>query len=1666
MRGSKLRFGFAVVLGGLCAWVVYQAGQPAGAQPVLKGKDKKDKDKDLRPPGDEALPFDFPYDRDSRRQLVAAREYLGFAEVPWGTVAPLVQGILDAKSDSFFNIETRVGGEIRFHRISVKTEANRIIATFPEAGLQFYQQVFGPDAARLLDQAIKNNYDLPTLSDLSQRYFHTRAGAEGTILLATIHLERGNYLEAGYAFERLLARPGSDTIWTPRTLYKAALALKRSDDPRHAALFATVWDRLARAINKDGGLTLGRRNLTLQQVEAELTQPLRSIHPQSAVREWAMLGGNVSRNAIADGGPPFLDPVFRRDMFYTGDDSANLWIKEQLNALFDRGQHANKGVPLPGLFPVTAPDMIIYRSYDAVYAVATRDHTYNGELYRAGQVRWYSKVVFGPHQLMSSDTDALADLGVRSQVSGWWATYQRNPTASILYENPLVGSPVHDGENVYFVDDLSILPPPTLANPNFGIPANTQVPLSGDLADGIRAGQLVAVNMQTGAIVWELGRVLSRVAKEIKDVQLPNPLNEEEADKATDAFRLCLDAVFLGPPLPLNGRLYVLIEQGGTMRLLCLDPKSLVKVEGLPSFQVPTLLWSQKLGRPNETLPADSIRRPQGAFLAAGEGILVCPTNSGAVIGVDIMSRSLLWAHAYRKVEVPTRTPGQPFGGRPTQVRSLPDGRWRAAAPLVSGGRVILTAYDSNKLECLDLRTGKLLWEMPRDANDLYVGGVANDKVIVVSRNQVRAYHLAKLDPKADANAAPTPLLAWKGSENIPTPTGHGAMSKGVYFVPVRKSTAGQDTAPAAEIWAFNTETGVVSSKTVARRSQNNDQTAALAKFGLGNLVFQDGMVFTQSAWEVAGYPQLELKMAEMNRRLKMNPKDPRGLTDRGMLRLDKGELKAAIADFKDAQQNDPPEDVRRQLREKLYVAYTDLLYTDFPAGEQYLREYEGLCELPLTGALPADKVRLEEETRRRKRTHLYLLARGREGQGRLGEAFDKYLELARFEEGKSLIEIPDEPNVRMRPDVWARGRIEAMIRKAANPEARKDLEARVNREWDEVKSGNDLNRLRDFVSVFGQFFPAGVQAEFKLANDLLQTNNDADSREAQTHLAQLRATATDPAIRARATDLLARLMIKNGLMEDAVALFLQLGKDYADVPVRDGKTGTQLLTELLTDKRLLPYLEPSRSPLPARVRAEELRGAGGNPNMGLVEIEPEGDLLPAYRRLRFVLDLNTNTGGAAWTLRAIDKVTGTDRARFPPMSPPQTYNLGTLPFHKFVQASGHLLLVQLGTMVHCLDLAAGKEMWKINLLGEGVVNNPNANPVQPNVNMNADGDVIVKYAEGYYVTLGKAAVLQPGYVALLTRKGLEVVEPMGSSPKRLWTRDGLPERAQVYGDARHVLIVEVDEARKPVSTRLLRALDGMTVEGSVNAGLLMANARSYRIFGSTVLLSEGTGNEPRVVRLYDIATGKDVWRKQYDARAVPIESFSPDWAGAVLSTGVVEILDARTGKPAGTFKLDEKRRAGHLAGATDAQVFTDAERFYVVLNRDPAGPNRRPGINNFNHALRTHKVNGPMYCFDRATGECRWFFEDVFDNQLLLVDQFADLPVVLAAAPMMDKNGVYSYKVVVIEKDRGRLLFNKGVPNNGQVFQAMTIDTRNGTVDIARFDVRIHIRPDHEAKK
>ena len=135
------------------------------------------------------------------------------------------------------------------------------------------------------------------------------------------------------------------------------------------------------------------------------------------------------------------------------------------------------------------------------------------------------------------------------------------------------------------------------------------------------------------------------------------------------------------------------------------------------------------------------------------------------------------------------------------------------------------------------------------------------------------------------------------------------------------------------------------------------------------------------------------------------------------------------------------------------------------------------MCKMAMPpNAAPEEKQKLEEEQRRRQAGYLCLLAKGREEQGRLLDAFQAYLEFAGLAESSELVSVINEPAVKARPDVWAQGRIAALVAKAT-PERRKPLDAEIAHRWQQVQASKDPKALPQFVAEFGSLFAEGREA-------------------------------------------------------------------------------------------------------------------------------------------------------------------------------------------------------------------------------------------------------------------------------------------------------------------------------------------------------------------------------------------------------------------------------------------------------------------------------------------------------------------------------------------------------------------------------------------------------------
>jgi outer membrane protein assembly factor BamB/tetratricopeptide (TPR) repeat protein len=1639
------------------------------AGPVAVGTpgSKKAKEKDDRD-WNEAIHL--PVEREARNKIEAVNKYLQGKDpiTPklWEDIIAVLQGMLDDPADKFVEIDAKG------NKVSVRREVNRIIGTFNDDGRQFYQRIVGPTADQKHKMAEDEN-DMLLMAEVSQRYLHTKAGAAATIRLGTWHLDRGRYIQAALTFRTFMLRNPKDELPAP-LLFKAALAFKRQGtDPTFAKEAQKFWEMFEKASNK-GQVNLGTKSFTFEQLKAEFEKAVVSGPPLTTA-EWGLARGTPTNAGVGLGSTPFLEARFGYNYLSPPDDFVAPDKKAGFEVIKDRTEKAlklleTKGIaPIPGVYPLASAGKIIFRGLDGIYCVATRDDKSADPPIKAGELLWKSET--------DNSLVAMAGpLGPRTMFDQFLNLYTASGPHSILIENPLLGALSHDGVNCYFVDDLAV-PPHPMQWPNAMM--NTgMAPSFGVFSEAANFSRLKAVNLETGKLIWKVGeRTGAATPAVMRGPGFPGgpavpvapgsggpaaPAAPAETVKHT-AETLLSDCFFLGPPLPLAGKLYVVVEKyGGAdkddgLLLVCLDPARLEQSARVPHQQSPGLVWYQKLGEPNGRLPQDSFRRIQCIHLAYADGILVVPTNAGAVLGIDLFSHSLIWAANYKS----NKTSRQPVmneemmprrGFRPVGPGGAAGGplsydttreRWHASAPIISGTKVVFTAFDSETVECVDLHDGRPSWKAPitKQEADQYVAGVFDDKIMIVGKGYVRFHSLATGQQLKDV--LPTGI-----------PTGIGAATKDRYFLPIKASRDKSN------------EPGIVSID--PRAMQVKGTSRSRKKEIPGNLLFYEGDVYSVTPSAIASFPELSAKIQQTQDRLAKNDKDPVGLLDLAMLQHDDGRLEPAIETYRKALANNPPEEVRSKAREKLFEAITELLQDNFSAGEKMLDEYKTLCQVEIPpGVTEAQKKMLGEEELRRKSNFYCLVAKGKETQGKLLEAFEAYMSFGTLVGNKEMVSVIDEPNTNARPDVWARGRIQSMIKKAT-PEQRKPLEDKVVAEWNKVKDANDLDALRGFVKVFGGMFEAGTDAKVMLADKLSATGSEDDGREAEYMLLALR-DGDDALAAAKAAESLARLYIRKGLLDDAVGMYAELGKQHGKTVIRDGKTGADLFNDLITDKRFLPYLEPPSSTwMFPKMKAAEGTGAYSG-RASLMDVDLPADVLPFFRRHRLVVD-QSNTGGQGWSLKVLDRVTGEERWRSPGFGFPQWQHMflqQNIPY-RFVQVKGHVAVVTMHSnhqstgfsqaKVHAFDLADKKKLWEVDLFG------PMPNPAlqQPvNQQMEADG-LRLTFQDGWSTKIGQQWVVEATYTVVLTKEGL--IAKDNARGTVLWSKANVSPRTNMVGDGEFVFLYDTNPDGGVSPVRCYRAADGVEVQVP-DSSAAFTNVKTSRFYGRKVLAFDADAGK-KAVRLYDLFTGKDVWKRDLPGDGWVLRTEDPAYSGYVTAAGDVVVLNAADGKELFQAKLDAGKVGKHLEKVNDPLLLADADRFFVVLNRPQEGGNRFGFNPAFTQSIRSVRVNGHMYAFERATGKRLWYTDEQMEDQTISIEQFEEIPLILAASQYQRfaANGNFEgqfLKFIAMDKASGKLKYRKEGMAQGQFYSIVT-DPKAGSIEVLSYGpYRVKFVPD-----
>jgi outer membrane protein assembly factor BamB/tetratricopeptide (TPR) repeat protein len=886
--------------------------------------------------------------RDPPREIVqrTKQSETMIAEGRFAEAVELLGGILEQSEDYYYREDLDSPT-----RVSLKNDAQRRIGELPPRGREEYELQYGTKAAQMLDAALEEGNDAK-LAEVARCYFHTRAGYQAAYLMALEHLDQGRPLAAALSLRRILENASVAAQWEPELSLRLATAWAR------AGAFDTaqkVIDEAKRNHPSAEFMIAGEMKRWFAGDVTALAWLNQNTVGKAETKtgrpvEWAVFRGDAARNAVGVGGSPLLNR--RWAVPFVNHPEIEKLVARLRQSYEDREQ-----VLLPSAHPLAVDDVVLVRTFAGLTAVD----------FRTGKRIWRGAEDEAIRQVLDRDVPLTGRGGGDStQVSNW--------IDELSWHNATLGTFSSDGKRAYCVEQSPSATPDVLGRRSV-ILANGRQFISGPPS----LNRLAAYDLSTqGKLAWEISG---------GDASLS-------------------ESYFLGPPLPLGDRLYVLGESKGEIRLIALLADS-GKVD-----------WTQQLAIIDENTTDMQLRRSSGLSPSYADGVLVCPTSLGAVVGVDLNDRSLLWGFQFeRENQTANRHNVIMWQVGRGDTKSDVD-HWQDATVTLAEGKVLIASPESQQLFCLNLLDGKLAWKQPR-ARGLYVACVAGGNVVVAAADEMRAYTLA------DGKTAWTASLP-EGAK----PSGRGFYNGKSYYVPLTT----------AEVAALDVAVGRFTARSRSRAGNVP-----------GNLVCYRGAVVSQSPTGVECFFQIEDLKREVAARLKEKPNDPEALASSGELLLDEGKIDEAIKLLRQSYASAAESRTRNLL--------VDALLEGLSGG---------------IATTDADLAELEQLVDGTEKQESYLRLRG-EALAKAGKrrgAFESYLRLA------DLASSAEQPirataDVSVRRERWVKARIDELLA-GADEADRKAMREEADRRREATIASRDLEKMRQFL----RYFDDGAEAD------------------------------------------------------------------------------------------------------------------------------------------------------------------------------------------------------------------------------------------------------------------------------------------------------------------------------------------------------------------------------------------------------------------------------------------------------------------------------------------------------------------------------------------------------------------------------------------------------------
>ena len=692
----------------------------------------------------------------------------------------------DLAGQDFFLVGRSPRQNARIQMSSLR-KARELIESLPPKALETYELRYGAIARKTLSDAAASR-DWEAVQSVRRRYFHTKAGFEASYLLAQQEMLTGHPLSASLLLDEVVGfQPAVNHLGTAVVVLHAAACKLADRDLPTDTLESQVEARVLAGGKEETLPSAGKMDQWLERLYASTQQ-----NAGGELSEYRYAGGRPNRNELSAGEMPLSNLRWKLPTHPTPRNGR--LVKQTETELL-----SSRNLPPPSAMPIRVGDTLLLRSASSLYGVD----------YRTGKRIWQHPNGPFPSEQRELDIPPMRSIGNQSNINSLVA--QR-----VWNDNPF-GSVSSDGERAFVIDDLNEVELISIS-PMMGMRGVRR-------ADNM-TNTLVALELATeGKMIWRLGA------------------SADEVSNLSDAF-------FLGAPLPLDGRLYVMAEIAGDIMLVCLDPRTGDEI------------WRQQLAAVESgSISVDAARRVTGAAPTYHEGVLICPTGAGTIVAIDLVDRMLRWGVSYpRRLNFP-----QTMNTRSTSTdKSILMRRWHKGTSIAVQDSVYVTPTESDVLMCLDLVDGSRKFADRRRGSSRYVAGIRGGKAIIVGDKSVVA-----IDAKNGRELWETDRKLLSVSEQI---SGRGLFGKDDYLIPTS----------ANRLVRISLKDG----KLLEERA---------TRFELGNLVAVGGEIISQGPTTLSVAYGEKALVPWIEKMLRSNPDHFEALVRKSELLIHQGKHQAAL---------------------------------------------------------------------------------------------------------------------------------------------------------------------------------------------------------------------------------------------------------------------------------------------------------------------------------------------------------------------------------------------------------------------------------------------------------------------------------------------------------------------------------------------------------------------------------------------------------------------------------------------------------------------------------------------------------------------------------------------------------------------------------------------------